>query len=156
MKRRDFITLLGGTVAAWPVLAKAQQRYARIGYLSPTSAAKDMALFGSEFRAGLRDLGYIEGKNLQIESRYADGDSTRLAGLASELVGLKVDVIVTSGPGITATRFTTALIPIVMAFSVGEPIGVWAASDVHSNGHTRVGWRKNDREGAVLRGQRSG
>jgi putative ABC transport system substrate-binding protein len=116
MKRRQFITLLGGMAAAWPLTARAQQggRVARIGYLSFLSAA-DHAPRSDAFRAGLRDLGYVEGKNLQIEFRFADGDNDRLPGLANELVRLNVDVIVTYSTGVPAAQRATATIPVVMA-----------------------------------------
>jgi putative tryptophan/tyrosine transport system substrate-binding protein len=97
-------------------VARAQQRarIARIGYLAFSSATHG-ARFIAAFREGLRVLGYVEGKNLVIESRYADGDNDRLPGLATELVGLNVDVIVTYATGVTAAQHVTSTIPIVMA-----------------------------------------
>jgi putative ABC transport system substrate-binding protein len=116
MKRRDFITLLGGAAAAWPLAARAQQaRMARIGFLGPTS------YFGLQermdaLRAGLHDLGYVEGDNLSIDFRWAEGRYDRLTALAAELVRLKVDVIVTSStPATLAAKQATTTIPIVMA-----------------------------------------
>src|SRR5437588_13090604 len=93
LKRREFITLLGGAAATWPLAARAQQtlKAARIGYLtlrSPMSA--DDAFF-----QGLRDLGWIEGQNIIIERRFASGNIDQLKDSAAELVHLKVDVIVT-------------------------------------------------------------
>jgi putative ABC transport system substrate-binding protein len=115
MKRREFITLLGGA-AAWPVAARAQQaRMTRIGFLGPTS------YFGLQermdaLRAGLRDLGYVEGDNLSIDFRWAEGRYDRLPALAAELVRLKVDVIVTATtPATLAAKQATTTIPIVMA-----------------------------------------
>jgi putative tryptophan/tyrosine transport system substrate-binding protein len=115
VKRREFIAALGGA-AAWPVVGRAQQseRIARIGYLAFTSAAQS-ARGSQAFREGLRDLGYVEGKNFVIEPRFADGDNDRLPGLAAELVGLNVDVIVTYATGVPAAQRATAIIPIVMA-----------------------------------------
>jgi putative ABC transport system substrate-binding protein len=115
MKRREFITFLGGA-AAWPLAAKAQQaRMTRIGFLGPTS------YFGMQermdaLRAGLRDLGYVEGDNLSIDFRWAEGRYDRLPALAAELVRLKVDVIVTATtPATLAAKQATTTIPIVMA-----------------------------------------
>jgi putative tryptophan/tyrosine transport system substrate-binding protein len=123
MKRREFIALLGGAVAAlailWPHAACAQQpqRVARIGFLGAASATG----FASQlrgFRQGLADLGYIEGTTLVIEYRWAEGQNDRLPALAVELVRSNVDVIVTHGtPGILAAKQATATIPIVMAAS---------------------------------------
>jgi len=115
VKRRAFIALLGGA-AAWPIAARAQQgeRVARIGYLTLNPAAR-MQPFDDAFRNGLRDLGYVEGRNLHIEYRSSEGDEGRLPALAAELAGLKVDVIVTYATGVPAAQRATATIPIVMA-----------------------------------------
>jgi putative ABC transport system substrate-binding protein len=117
MRRREFITLLGGAAAAWPRAVRAQQppRVARIGYLALTAAWQHASGGSDAFRAGLRDLGYVEGKNLQIEFRFAEGNEDRLPALATELVSLNVDVIVTYATGVYAARQATATIPIVVA-----------------------------------------
>jgi ABC-type uncharacterized transport system substrate-binding protein len=95
----------------------------RIGFLGPNSAASTSSRMES-LRAGLRDLGYVEGKNLVIESRWADGNYDRLPDLATELVGLKVDLILTSGtPGTRAAKSATTTIPIIMITS-GDPVGL--------------------------------
>ena len=92
MKRRAFLGVLGGTVA-WPLVGRAQQpKMSRIGVLVIGNA--DVPLFGSELREGLRELGRIEGQHYLIEFRSAEGQLDRLPELASELVGLKVDVII--------------------------------------------------------------
>jgi putative tryptophan/tyrosine transport system substrate-binding protein len=116
MRRREFISLLGSSVAAWPLAARARQpeRLARIGYLGLTSASQLVGAIDA-FSAGLRDLGYVEGRNLHIEFRFADGDEDRLPALATELVALNVDVIVTYATGVFAAQRATATIPIVMA-----------------------------------------
>src|SRR5437867_6190965 len=94
----------------------------RIGFLGPTAAASDAGRMEA-LRAGLRDLGYLEGKNLVIESRWAEGKFDRLPELAAELVRLNVDVILTTGtPGIRAAKNATTTIPIVMVTS-GDPVG---------------------------------
>jgi putative tryptophan/tyrosine transport system substrate-binding protein len=94
----------------------------RIGYLSPLSITAD-SVYTEAFRQGLRDLGYVEGKDLVVEPRYADGKFERLPELASELVRSKVDVIVAAPtPAVRAVQRATRTIPIVMAFS-GDPVG---------------------------------
>ena len=110
------MALLGGAAAAWPVTARAQQteRVTRIGYLSFLSASHHSPR-SDAFRAALRDLDYVEGKNVLIEFRFADGDNDLLPGLANELVRLNVDVIVTYATGVTAAQRATSTIPIVMA-----------------------------------------
>jgi len=104
-------------------VAKAQPaKVIRIGFLGPTSAASNAGRMEA-LRAGLRDLGYLEGKNLVIESRWAEGKFDRLPELAAELVRLNVDVILTTGtPGIRAAKNATTTIPIVMVTS-GDPVG---------------------------------
>jgi len=125
MKRRQFITLLGGAAVAWPVAAHGQQaaKVARLGFLSSASASS--SIYKKNFdalRAGLRELGYIEGQNLIIESRWAEDKYDRLPELAAELVRLDIDVLITHGtPGTMAAKRATATIPIVMAV-VGDAI----------------------------------
>jgi putative ABC transport system substrate-binding protein len=113
-----------GCAAAWPFAARAQQRgqVARIGMLETTSRESNAANL-SGFQKGLRELGYAEGQNLLLEYRSADGRTERFVALAAELVGLKVDVIVTRGtPAALAAKKATETIPIVMA-SNGDPLG---------------------------------
>jgi putative ABC transport system substrate-binding protein len=121
MKRRAFITLLGGA-AAWPLAARAQQRkFARIGALVLTGA--DAQSLGGALREGLREFGYAEGQNFVLEFRSADGNVDRLPELAAELVRLPVDLIVaTFTPCALAAKQATTTIPIVMA-AVADPIG---------------------------------
>src|SRR3984893_19486240 len=96
MRRREFITLLGGAATTWPITARAQQQTVpMIGYLSvgpPDSAARNLAAF----REGLKEAGYVEGKNLLIEYRWSEGQNNRLPELATELVRLRVAVIVSA------------------------------------------------------------
>src|SRR5512133_4280856 len=98
MRRRKFITLLGGAAAAWPLTARAQQagKVYRIGFLGNSTAALEANLVGP-FREGLRDLGYVEGQNILIEYRWAEGEYERFPVLTAELIAKKVDVIVTAG-----------------------------------------------------------
>jgi ABC-type uncharacterized transport system substrate-binding protein len=92
MRRRDFITLLGGMAVAWPLPVRAQRsKVPQIGVLALTNAVEQS--FGKELREGLRELGYVEGRNFLIEFRSADGDANLLPGLAADLVRLKVDVV---------------------------------------------------------------
>ena len=118
MKRREFITLLGGAAvasASWPFGARAQQaKVARVGFLglvSPSSHAPRVVAL----RAGLRDLGWVEGRNIVIEFRWAEGNYQRLPALAEELVGLNVDVLVTHGAaGALAAKNATSTVPIAL------------------------------------------
>jgi ABC-type uncharacterized transport system substrate-binding protein len=123
MRRREFITLLGGAAAAWPLTTRAQQteKISRIGYLGGSSAPLERRNLDA-FRQTLHDLGQVEGKNITFEYRWAEGNDSRLPGLAVELVHLKVDVIVTAGtPSILAAKQATKTIPIVFASS-GDPV----------------------------------
>jgi len=124
MKRRAFLGVLGGAVVARPLAAWAQQRSDKIsvGFLS-VNVRPAMKARVEAFQQGLRELRYVDGQNVLIEYRFAEGNPERLRGLADELVRLKVDVIVTEGT--TATRFAkeaTSTIPIVMAQDP-DPVG---------------------------------
>ena len=136
VRRREFIGLVGGA-AAWPFAAAAQapERIVTIGYLGTTNARQWTEGVGREFQEGLRDLGYIEGKNLRFEHRYADGDDSRLPALASELAALNVDVIVTHSSGVRAARQATSTIPIVAA-SAGDIVASGLVSSLaHPGGN---------------------
>src|SRR5260370_20418541 len=98
VRRREFIALLGGAGAAWPFAARAQQPASRtIGYLSPRSAGFEEDVLQPAFRQGLSETGYLVGKNLTIEYRWADGNYDRLPALAADLISSNVEVIVTTG-----------------------------------------------------------
>ena len=121
MKRREFITLLGGA-AAWPLVARAQGKIPRVGFMGNSTAALEANLVDS-FREGLRELGYEEGRNIAIEYRWADGQYERFAALVAELIAAKVDVIVTAGtPAALAVKKATTTVPLVMV-AVGDPVG---------------------------------
>src|SRR5262245_27254641 len=115
MERRAFLSTIGVAVLAAPQAASAQPggRGPRVGVLANGSATTSPPV--DAFRQGLRDLGYIEGQNITLEIRWAEGRFARLPGLAMELVTWKPDVLVTAGPyGIQAARRATTTIPIVM------------------------------------------
>jgi putative ABC transport system substrate-binding protein len=122
MKRREFITFLGGAAAALPLAAvRAQQAMRVVGFLGGAAPA-GYAVLIEAFRSGLRDHGYIEGQNLRIEYRWAQTQYENLPALAADLVQRKVDVIVTQGtPAALAAKQATTKIPIVMAI-VGDPV----------------------------------
>ena len=138
MQRREFITLLGG-VAAWPLAARAQtNRTYRIGILETIPLASNTANLNA-LRQGLQQLGYVEGQNLVIEYRSADGDADRFPALALELVRQRVDLIVTRGtPAARAAKETTTTIPVVMA-AIGEPLGVGVVATLAHPGSNITG-----------------
>ena len=120
LNRRDFISRLAVTASAWPLAARAQQpgKMVSVGIL----ALADLPPIDT-FRQTLNDLGYVEGKNVRFEHRYAKGRNERFPELANELVGLKADVILTWGiEAALAAKQATATIPIVMG-AAGDPVG---------------------------------
>jgi putative ABC transport system substrate-binding protein len=123
MRRRDFMTLLGGATAAWPLAARAQQpaKLPTIGFLGGTTPAT-WSLFVAAFVQRLRELGWIEGRTIAIEYRWAEGRGERFAEIAAEFVRLNVDVIVTVGGAVLAAKQATSLIPIVFA-AAADPVG---------------------------------
>ena len=121
MRRREFITLLGGA-AAWPLAARAQQKLPTIGYLGSGTRATQ-GEWAAAFVQRLRELGWIDARTVAIEYRWAQGRDERAAEIAAEFIRRKVDVIVTSGtPVIVATKQATSVIPIVFA-AAGDPVG---------------------------------
>ena len=127
MKRREFITLLGGAAATWPLAARAQQTgtFRRIGFLYGSIPLTQLASedLSRAFIQGMLELGYLEGKDFVVEWRSAAGQYERLADLAAELARLKVDVIVTgSAAAVRPAQQATTTIPIVMAYST-DPVG---------------------------------
>src|SRR5262249_43042252 len=123
MKRRAFITLLGSG-ATWPLAAHAQPvgKLPTIGFFSGASASV-WSPWTAAFVQRLRERGWIEGRTVTIEYRWAEGSSKRATEIASELVRLKVDVIVAAGPALFASKQATSTIPIVFPI-YGDPVGI--------------------------------
>jgi putative ABC transport system substrate-binding protein len=132
MKRRDFITLLGGMAASAPLAVRAQQpvgKVPRIGFLGAATAAGSAMAIDS-LRAGLREFGYLEGRNITIEFRWADEKYDRLPQLVRELISTQIDLLITHGtPGTRAARQTTSTVPIVMAIS-GDAVATGLVSNL--------------------------
>ena len=139
MRRREFITLLGGA-AAWPLAARAQQpaKLPTIGYLGPSTRSLDSQRLNA-FVQRLRELGWNEGRTIAIEYRWAEGRNERLAETAAEFVRRKVDVIVTSAtPPTVAAKQATSVIPIVFA-AVGDPVGIGVVESLARPGGNATG-----------------
>jgi putative tryptophan/tyrosine transport system substrate-binding protein len=123
MKRREVITLLGGAAATWPITARAQQQVGKlptIGFLGADASA--FSPWTAAFVAHLRELGWIENRNVAIEYRWSEGRTERYAEIAAEFVRLKVDVIVTVGSAVPTVKQATTVIPIVFAVAI-DPVG---------------------------------
>ena len=151
LRRREFITLLGGTAAAWPIPAPAQQtRVRRIGWLvtgEPVSYRFSLAAF----RDGLRSLNYIEGRNIEIIYKWAEGDLTRLPKLASDLVQERVDIILAGGTfGARAAKNASAAIPIVAA-GAGDLVEAGLVNALAAPGGNLTGFSANTPEAGAKR-----
>jgi|SRR5262245_12808625 len=149
MRRREFITLLGGAAAAWPLAARAQQsaKLPTIGYLGP--ATLDSQRLAAVVKR-LRDLGWIEGRTIAIEYRWSEGRNEHLAETAAEFVRLKIDVIVTSAtPPSVAVKQATSAIPIVFA-GVADPDGAGVVESLARPGGNATGLSLQQTDGSLF------
>jgi putative tryptophan/tyrosine transport system substrate-binding protein len=137
VRRREFIAGLGGTAAAWPLVARAQQPGTpKVGYVWIGERSRDVS--GAGLRQGLVDKGYEVGRNLVLEERYAHGDSEKVPMLIAELLALKVDVLVTVGTSISlAARRATSTVPIVCIS--GDPVGTGLVASLSRPGGNVTG-----------------
>jgi putative ABC transport system substrate-binding protein len=141
VKRRDFITLLGGAVAAWPLAARAQQpSIPVVGWLGATKAESN-ARSVQAFRRGLSETGFVDGQSVKIEYRWAEGRYEQLPAMAADLVSRKVDAIVTNGGSVSAlaAQKATATIPIVFASVGADPIKVGLVPNLNRPGGNVTG-----------------
>src|SRR5215467_13503230 len=138
MRRRQFIALLSGATVAWPFPARAQQSTAVVGFLngdSPDLYADQLRSFSQ----GLKETGYVEGRNLLIEYRWAEGHNDRLSSFATDLVSREVAVIVACGtPSVLAAKDATAAIPIVF-YVAGDPVELRLVAGLNRPGGNLTG-----------------
>jgi putative tryptophan/tyrosine transport system substrate-binding protein len=138
MRRREFIALLGGSAASWPLVLRAQQadRLPTIGFLGADASA--FSPWTGAFVTRLRELGWVEGRTIAIEYRWSEGRTERYAEVAAEFVRLKVDVIVTVGSAVSVIKQATTAIPIVFAVGI-DPIATGLVASLAKPGGNVTG-----------------
>ena len=152
IRRRKFLAMLGGAAAAWPLAARAQQaaKLPTIGFLGAGTLSA-WSLWVAAFVQRLRELGWIEGRAIAIEYRWAEGRTERYVEIAAEFVHLKVDVIVTVGSAVAAVKQVTTVIPIVFAAAV-DPLGSGLVASLARPGGNVTGLSMQSRNGSGRRG----
>ena len=139
MRRREFITLLGGAAAAWPLAARAQKRSVpMIGFLSGASALGYGARVVAAFRVGLKEAGYVEGRDVTVEYRWAEGHYERLSALTEDLLSHQVAVIVANGPGAVAAQSVATSTPIVFV-TAADPVATGLVTSLNRPGRNLTG-----------------
>jgi putative tryptophan/tyrosine transport system substrate-binding protein len=151
MRRRDFVTLISGAAALWPLSGRAQQAIPLIGFVSSRSP-DESAIVIEAFRLGLREAGFIEGQNLAVTFRWAEGHYDRLPALAAELVDLRVTLLYSAGgpPAALAAKAATSTIPIVFS-AANDPVALGLVDSLNRPGGNITGmslfaadlWAKN-------------
>jgi len=146
MRRRQFICIVGGAAGTWPLLARAQQpaKLPTIGFLG-TSTSAAWGPWIAAFMQRLRELGWIEGRTIAFEVRWAEGDTERFESIAAELVRLKVDVMVTSGAAAPAAKRMTSAIPIVFMLAP-DPVGTGIVASLARPGNNVTGLSNQSRD----------